>query len=185
MRKAFITTFCKIFALALLLQGCQSTNTTVDYDTDTNFSAFKKYQIVETKEQTADLDQLTNDRIKTAINEQLNNKAMTVNADNSDVQVSYFTNLEQRENKSSFSIGLGGSSRSGSSSTGVGLGTTIPLDSDFNVYTKITIDIYHKDKLVWRGTDGFEAENDITPQEKITEINSLVTTILAAYPPKK
>lgn len=185
MRKAFIkTTLCKVFALALLLQGCQNTNTTVDYDTDTNFSTFKNYQIVETKEQTADLDQLTNDRIKAAINEQLTKKSMVVNATNTDVQVSYFTNLEQRENKSSFSIGIGGSSRSGSSSTGIGLGTTVPLDSNFNVYTKITIDIYHQGKLVWRGFDGFEAEHDITPQERTAEINSLVTAILAVYPPK-
>ncbi|WNC73385.1 DUF4136 domain-containing protein [Thalassotalea psychrophila] len=173
------------FTLALLL-GCKSTPSTVDYDTDTNFGQFSFYQLTDTtKDTSAPSDEITSERIKEAIITQLSGKSLSLVEKDGDLQVNYFTTLEQREKKSSFSIGIGGSNRSSNSATGVGLGTTIPLDSDFNTYIQITIDMHHQGKLVWRGFDGFEAEQDISPEDKQKGINEVVAKVLANYPPKK
>lgn len=173
------------FTLTLLL-GCQSTPSTVDYDTDTNFSQFSLYQLADTTEDTsAPSDEITSERIKEAIIAQLSAKSLSLVEQDGDLQVNYFTTLEQREKKSSFSIGIGGSNHSSNSSTGVGVGTTIPLDSKFNTYIQITIDMNHQGNLVWRGFDGFEAEQDITPEDKQKGINEVVAKVLANYPPKK
>lgn len=170
----------------LLLFGCASTPSTVDYDTDVNFSQFSLYQLADTTADTSGpSDQITSDRIKEAINAQLSLKSLSLVDKDGDLQVNYFTTLEQREKKSSFSIGIGGSNRSGNSATGVGLGTTIPLDSNFNTYIQITIDMHHQGNLVWRGFDGFEAEQDISPEDKQKGINEVVAKVLANYPPKK
>ena len=167
------------------LLACQSTSTNVDYDPDTNFNQFTAYQFTVSKEAKAkQLDPLTSDRIKEAISANLAAKSLSAVEKDADIQVSYFTTLEQREKKSSFSIGLGGSNRTGSGSTGVGLGTTIPLDSTYNVYTQITIDISKDGKLIWRGFDGFEIEQGTPPVEKHQEITNVVNAILANYPPK-
>ena len=168
------------------IMGCQNTPSTVDYDTDTNFSQFSFYQLADTtKDTSGPSDQITSERIKEAINAQLAQKSLSLVEQDGELQVNYFTTLEQREKKSSFSIGIGGSNRSGNSATGVGLGTTIPLDSNFNTYIKITIDMHHQGKLIWRGFDGFEAEQDISPEDKQKGINEVVTKVLANYPPKK
>lgn len=174
-----------VLTFSVIAIGCTSTSVTVDYDPETNFKQLSTYKIVATKEKNAEVDQLTADRIVAAIEAELDKKAINKATTDAAMQVSYHTVLEQREKKSSFSIGIGGSNRSGSSSTGVGLGTTIPLDSNFNVYTQITVDIYQQDKLIWRGYDGFEAEQTISPQEKTQAINELVANILSQFPPSK
>ncbi|TRX55773.1 DUF4136 domain-containing protein [Thalassomonas sp. M1454] len=174
-----------VLTITVTANACTSTSVTVDYDPETNFKQLSSYQMVATKEKNAEVDQLTADRIVAAIEAELDKKAINKASSDAAMQISYYTVLEQREKKSSFSIGIGGSNRSGSSSTGVGLGTTIPLDSNFNVYTQITIDIYQQDKLIWRGYDGFEAEQTISPQEKTQKINELVASILSQFPPAK
>ncbi len=169
--------------LFFLLLGCQSPKTTVDFDTSTNFKQFSSYQFEPTTEATVEVDQLTYDRIQNAITAELAQKPVRYSDNNADLQISFFTVVEQKQNNSSFSIGLGGSSRSGSSATGVGLGTTIPIDGDINLYTKIVIDIKHQGKVIWRGSDGFEAEQDISPEERTKAINNVVAIILSQYPP--
>ncbi|KGJ98534.1 DUF4136 domain-containing protein [Thalassotalea sp. ND16A] len=175
-----------IIGSSLLLTACKSTDTNVDYDTDTNFSTFSDYQFVASNEaQAAPMEQLTSDRIKDAVMMQLTAKSLNMADTDAQLQVSYFTTREEREDTSSFSIGIGGVNRSSSSATGIGVGTTIPLDSGINIYTQITIDIHHQGKLIWRGFDGFEAEQGIKAAEKHQEINKVVGTILSNFPPKQ
>ncbi|WNC67590.1 DUF4136 domain-containing protein [Thalassotalea nanhaiensis] len=181
----FKTTLAASFSLLLLL-GCTNTPSTVDYDTETNFGQFSSYQLADTTADTsAPSDEITSERIKEAVIAQLTQKSLSLVEQDGDLQVNYFTTLEQREKKSSFSIGIGGSNHSSNSSTGVGVGTTIPLDSKFNTYIQITIDMNHQGKLIWRGFDGFEAEQDISPEDKQKGINEVVAKVLANYPPKK
>lgn len=178
-----------IFSLTLV--ACGSTNTNVDYDTETNFTQFSFYQLMPAKPTLGaqgavigPTDEITGQRIAEAITAQLSAKSLNAVEKDADVQVSYFTTLENREKTSSFSIGLGTGSVSSNSATSVGVGTTIPLDTTINVYTQITIDFHVNDKLVWRGFDGFEAAPDMTATAKQAEINTVVANILGKYPPK-
>ena len=179
--------FVPLSALLLLpflsLQGCKTTSTNIDYNTEVNFSQFTQYSIL-TQEAKAETDTLTNDRIQQAVVAQLSAKALSQSMDATPLQVSYFATYEEKENTSSFSIGLGGSSHGGSSSTGIGLGTSFPMGADTEIYTQITIDFNFEGKLVWRGVDGFTADPDITPIEKNEKIQKTIQEILSQYPPK-
>lgn len=184
--------FISLLSIAsIALVACKNANTNVDYDTDTNFQQFSFYQLMPAKPTLGaqgavigPTDEITGQRIAEAITAQLSAKALNLVETDADVQVSYFTTLENREKTSSFSIGIGGGSVSNNSATSVGVGTTIPLDTTINVYTQITIDFHVNDKLVWRGFDGFEAAPDMTATERQVEINTVVANILAKYPPK-
>lgn len=178
-----------IFSVTLV--ACKNSNTNIDYDTDTNFQQISFYQLMPAKPTLGaqgaiigPTDEITSARIAEAITAQLSAKSINAVEKDADVQVSYFTTLENREKTSSFSIGLGGGSVSNNSATSVGVGTTIPLDTTINVYTQITIDFHINDKLVWRGYDGFEAAPDMSAAEKQAEINTVVANILSKYPPK-
>ncbi|NMP17871.1 DUF4136 domain-containing protein [Thalassotalea sp. Y01] len=185
MKAVFLHFWGPLLVGLMLLTGCKSTPSNVDYDTETNFSQFSFYQFVDSKEeQAAELDDLSKDRIEQAISSELSKKSLNATDDAADLQVSFYTTEEQKENKSSFSIGFGGTNYGGNSSTGVGVGTTIPIDRGYDVYTQITIDFYHQGKMIWRGFDGFTAEPDMTPEQRQVEVNSVVSKILSQYPPK-
>ena len=184
-----IKTLITLLFSVMIISACKSTSSTVDYDTDTNFNQFKQYQMVASKQPTnkkqPPTDQMTADRISAAIESQLNAKALTKVDAAAELQVSYFTATEQKENTSSLGISIGGAKIGGNTSTGVGVGTSVPISSDVSTITQITIDIYHQDKLIWRGIDSYETDSDVTPQEREKEINTTVANIMANYPPKK
>jgi hypothetical protein len=183
----------------LILSACQSTKVKVDYDSKTNFQDFKSFSFVANKEIT---DKKNTDkgvtnviktnvdnpilmgRIKSAIKEQLMAQGFTYQAKDSDLTINYHFIQQEKENNSSFSIGIGGSSYGGSRSSGVSVGTTIPINSDADIETTIIIDFSANNKAIWHGQDSYIAESDFTSAQRSEKVTTTITKLLAEFPPK-
>ena len=109
----------------------------------------------------------------------------TAQTEHADLQINFHFTEQEKENNSSFSIGLGGSKIGGSGAAGVGLSTSVPIDSDATIMTKIFIDISHEGEAIWHGTDVFEGKGDMSFQDKALVITATVDRLLSNFPPKK
>ncbi|TMM47496.1 DUF4136 domain-containing protein [Colwellia ponticola] len=124
-------------------------------------------------------------RIKNAIESALTRQLFTHQAEPADLQVSYHFTQQEKANNSSFSIGLGGAKMVGNGRAGIGLSTSIPIDSDATIITKIFIDISHNNTAIWHGTDTYEGKGDMSYQDKEDAITTTVNRLLANFPPTK
>lgn len=175
-----------IILLTLLLVGCKSTPVKVDYFEETDFSNFKQYYFAkQTIEQNPDFPNqaLIRQRVKESIEANLEAKGFEITSNNG-VKIEYLVSQSVKEPSSSFSIGLGSTNFGSSSSTSVGVGTTIPISSDSDIETFVTINFFESDKPVWSGTHMTGFGNSAPQNEKNTAIAVLVTEILKQYPPK-
>ncbi|KGJ95561.1 DUF4136 domain-containing protein [Colwellia psychrerythraea] len=169
-----------------LLAACSSEpSTKFDYNEKTNFSLFKSFQFVEKTSPDLDTNPVMDNRIKQAIESALIRQRFTAQAANADLQIKFHFSQQEKTNNSSFSIGLGGTKIGGSGAASVGVSTSVPIDSDATIITKIFIDISHNGKAIWHGTDIFEGKGDMPFQEKELAITATVNRLLANFPPKK
>lgn len=170
----------------LLLTACSSGPTTkFDYNEKTNFSLFKSFQFVEQTTPDLDANPVMDNRIKQAIESALLRQLFTAQTELADLQIEFHFTQQEKANNSSFSIGLGGSKIGGSGAAGVGVSTSIPIDSDATIMTKIFIDISHDGEAIWHGTDVFEGKGDMSFQDKALAITATVNRLLSNFPPKK
>ena len=170
----------------LLLTACSSDPTTkFDYNEKTNFSLFKSFQFVEQIPPDLDANPVMDNRIKQAIESALMRQLFTHQTELADLQIEFHFSQQEKANNSSFSIGLGGAKIGGSGAASVGVSTSIPIDSDATIITKIFIDISHNDEAIWHGTDVFEGKGDMSFQEKELAITETVNRLLSNFPPKK
>ncbi|MBT1443615.1 DUF4136 domain-containing protein [Shewanella sp. JM162201] len=183
-----------IFTL-LLLGACQSGPKT-DYDPKVNFAAMQTFTLL-SPAQTS--DPLSSERIRAAIGDSLRAKGMreingqnngqTNSNDNSDptssadIKVTWAFETGSKPSNSGLSIGLGSGSWGHSGGIGVGTSIGIPIGGD-TLYQLIQIDVLSAagDKLLWRGSDGFEFSDGGDNKAKATK--ETVDKILASFPPK-
>jgi len=177
----------KLFLTAifsLLITACSSTTTTIfDYNEATNFSSLNSFQFIE-QLNSADENPVMDIRIKHAIKSALTTQSFIHQTDLADLQIKFHYSQQEKANNSSFSIGLGGFKIGGNGGASVGVSTSIPIDSDATIVTKIFIDISHKNEAIWHGTDIFEGKNDMSSQEKEQAITATVNRLLLNFPPK-
>jgi hypothetical protein len=172
--------------LTLLLTACSSAPTTkFDYNETTNFSLFKSFQFVEQTSAALDGNPVMDNRIKQAIDSALIRQLFIPQDELADLQIEFHFSQQEKANNSSFSIGLGGSKIGGSGAASVGVSTSIPIDSDAIIITKIFIDISHNGEAIWHGTDVYEGKGDMPFKEKEIAITATVNRLLANFPPKK
>jgi len=170
----------------LLLTACSSDPTTkFDYNEKTNFSLFKSFQFVEQTTPDLDANPVMDNRIKQAIESALIRQLFTPQAELADLQIEFHFTQQEKANNSSFSIGLGGAKIGGSGAASVGVSTSIPIDSDATIMTKIFVDISHDGEAIWHGTDVYEGKGDMSFQEKELVITATVNRLLSNFPPKK
>ena len=170
----------------LLLTACSSEPTTkFDYNEKTNFSLYKSYQFVEQTSPELDANPVMDNRIKQAIDSALTRQRYIPQNELADLQIKFHFSQQEKANNSSFSIGLGGAKIGGSGAASVGVSTSIPIDSDAIIITKIFIDISHNGEAIWHGTDVYEGKGDMPFKEKELAITATVKRLLANFPPKK
>ncbi|MBL4827238.1 MAG: DUF4136 domain-containing protein [Spongiibacteraceae bacterium] len=188
-----------LMPLALIV-GCQSTDVSIDYDTQASFAKYQYYELqiaptkIEPENQTEaqaekELGPKTNPlvvaRVKKAVSTQLRlNGFMPASAkDPADVLIHYSVTSEVRTQASGSgaSIGVGSSGRS----TGVGLSFSFPLGKDtIKKDTTVLVDLLDvKDnRLKWRGSKTL-VFSDETPEEISASIEEAVAEIFSFYPP--
>ena len=168
--------------------GCASSSVSHDFDSSINFSQYKTFGWMYEKQPQSNgtqlVDDLMNNRIRSAIDTQMINKGISLVAlDKADLLLSYQVTLKQKLSNQgmSGSIGIGRST----GSSGVGLSLGFPLTSRDYKENTLIIDISDaKTKtLIWRGYGVRRVDPKATPAENIQEINDIVAEILNAYPP--
>ncbi|CAE6889636.1 MULTISPECIES: DUF4136 domain-containing protein [Pseudomonas] len=185
----------KLFALPLLLMlaACQAPQPNRDYDTSKDFGAYRTWSWKEPAVQYRPQDprlqsDLTDSRIRGAINEQLEQRGLRMAANNSsgDLQVQAWMIVDDKQQQVSTSYGGGGY---WGGPWGGAYGGPAYIDTrtvDYQVGT-LQIDMFDsKDgKLVWRASSQ-KILNDgaLNPAQRDAEIRQSVGRILSQYPPR-
>jgi Domain of unknown function (DUF4136) len=160
-----------------------------DFDKDKDFSKYKSYKWVAIKG--ADKpDDLTSNRITTAIDAELAAKGMTkTEADTADIYVGFQTAIGQEKEFTSFNTGWGyGPGWGGGWYGGYGgMSTSTTYGSTSTVYVgQLDLSMYDpaQKQLVWRGVASKTLDPKAKPEKKQKNITKAVAKLLKNFPPK-
>ena len=165
--------------------GCSTLEVDVDYDPSYDFNAKTKYVILhKTKEGE---NTLTNDRITTAIQNNLDARGYhRVEQKDADLIFVFHVNVKDKTDITTDyqMVGYGGFGR------GRGMGGGVITTTDVYNYTegKLVIDALNPktSKLVWRGIATDELNKNIdTPKERQEYINKVMQQLMQNFPKKK
>jgi hypothetical protein len=180
-----------VIIAVLALSACSSLKTSSDYDPAVNFTDVKTYAWVEKKtaDATYHLDGLMDQRVRAAVNDQLQLKGLSmVSADKADVLVNYLTKVDKKINVDTFNTNYGynpyygaGWGRGGMG----GVGHTQTTVREYEVGTLILDFVDTKSgKLVWRGSVADTMRDKDTPEERVEVVNIAIGALLQNYPPQ-
>ena len=181
-----------LLPLLLLLSACQTPQLQRDFDPSRDFAAYRSWSWQEPGVQYKPDDprlnsDLTSQRLRTAITEQLDQRGLRAAAANSpaDLQVKVWLIVDNRQQQVSTQLGgAWGNPWNGGFWGGPGYVETRTLD--YQVAT-LQIDLLDsKDgKLVWRGsTEQVLRNTPGNPSQREAEIRNSVAQILSQYPPR-
>ncbi|WP_428737691.1 DUF4136 domain-containing protein [Sulfurimonas sp.] len=165
--------------LTIFLVGCSTVDVNVDYDQQYKFLEVDCFAVEhETKQGESTL---VNDRITTAIKQQITQKGYQ-NTSTAGLVFNYFYKAQDKKDFQT-SYGLG----TGFGRLGWGGGMMVSTTDTYE-YTEGTLVIDALDaktkKIVWRGVGVLELREQKTPQEKTEYVNSIVAKILEKFPSK-
>jgi len=173
-----------------LLAACSSKPTVkIDFNPNTNFQQFTSYQFSPETEVSVDTNPIMIHRIQTAIDITLAVKGLTkhefIDKHSADITIQVSFSEQEKQNNSSFSIGLGTSRMGGNSRSSIGVNTSIPINSEADIMTKIIIDMSDANQAIWHGSDIYEARADLSMEQTNEAVNTMVNSLLANFPPEK
>jgi hypothetical protein len=180
-----LITLCILFSL---LSACSNKPTIhIDFNQETNFQLFNSYQFSKQVDNSIDANPVMINRIQSAVEKALANKGFKkhtfIDMNSADLTVYVSFNHKEKENTSSFSFGLG-TSRVGSNSSGsIGVNTSIPINNEADIVTKIIIDISNEKHAIWHGSDSYEANGELSMEETDKEVADTVNRLLENFPP--
>ena len=169
--------------IALLLPGSAlAQKVSYDYDKTANFASFKTYAH---KEGTKVGQELIDNRIVAAIDEQMAAKGFTKSESNPDVFVVYHVAFDKEKDISTYSSGYAGGYGPYGWGWGGGMSTTNTQVRDILVGT-LVIDIADAKagQLAWRGMGVKEINTTAKPDKRDKSIKAAVDKIFKNYPPK-
>lgn len=181
-----LITLCILFCL---LSACSNKPTIhIDFNQKTNFQLFRSYQFSPHVDNLVNANPIMLNRIQNAVELALTSKGLTKNTfvDTNSADLTIYVNYSQTEieNNSSFSIGLG-TARMGSNSRGsLGVSTSVPINSEADILTKIVIDMSNAKHAIWHGSDSYEASGDLSMEETNKAVTATVNHLLANFPPQ-
>jgi hypothetical protein len=186
MKKLALLTVAFVF---LGVSSAQAQDVRYDFDKEKDFSKYKTYKWVAIKG--ADKpDDLTSNRITTAIDAELATKGMTkTEADTADIYVGFQTAIGQEKEFTSFNTGWGyGPGWGGGWYGGYGgMSTSTTYGSTSTVYVgQLDLSMYDpaQKQLVWRGVASKTLDPKAKPEKKQKNITKAVAKLLKNFPPK-
>jgi hypothetical protein len=166
--------------MTVLLAACSGISTSTDYDPAANFSSYGTYAW--TSSGGTSTDDLTNTRIKSAVDATLATKGLSKVDSGGDLAVAYQVTTAERSTYNTVSTGWGGGYRYGWGGAGMGMTTTTEQN-----YTEGTIILAMFDQgtknLVWKGSASGTVDPGKSPQERAETIQSAVDKMLKDFPP--
>ena len=187
--------------LLYLLSACAAPiNISSDYDTKVDFTSLKNYRwhapnkFNQSSAQYLE-DDITDSRIRTNVNKQLENKGFHELANGQvDFLVNYSVTVEDKSSVRSYNTyngyGPGFNYRGGVGSRGSGMsiGYSTGPDATVTYYKQgtLVIDILDPktDKLIWRGSANARLPKEQNQQEREAMTREAVSKILERFPPK-
>jgi hypothetical protein len=156
-----------------------------DYDKSATFTAYKTYAH---KDGTKVGQQLIDDRIVAAIDEQMALKGFTKSESSPDVFVVYHMAFDKQKDISTYSSGYGGGygAYGWGWGGGWGGGTTTTQVRDILIGT-LVVDIADakKGQLAWRGMATKEVNVQTKPEKRDKAITEAMKKVFKNYPPKQ
>ena len=173
-----------------ILTACSSKPTVnIDFNPNTNFQQFASYQYSPETDASVDSNPIMINRIQTAIDMTLATRGLTkhefIDKNSADITIQVSFSEQEKQNNSSFSIGLGTSRMGGNSRSSVGVNTSVPINNNADIVTKIIIDMNYANQAVWHGSDSYEAEAGLSMEQTNQAVNATVNSLLANFPPEK
>lgn len=171
--------FALLAVLMLFAVNALAIKVVYDYDRSFDFGKAKTYQWVDLKEGQA--NQLTDQKIKQAINEDLAKKGLTRVEANPDLYLAYEVGIKQEQQIYTTTTGGWG----WDPWWGAGMASATSTSSTINIGTLVINFVNAQNrKLVFRssGTDTINPSKD--PDKNFKKIQSAVQKILKDFPPK-
>lgn len=160
----------------------------IDINPDTNFEKLTTYQFSPESNITVDSNPIMIHRIQTAIDQVLTAKGLTkhqfIDQNSADISIQVNFSEHEKQNNSSFNIGVGTSRMGGNSRSSIGVNTNIPMNSNPDIVTKITIDMRDANEAIWHGSDKFQTGTDLSLEETNHAVNEIVNRLLVNFPPE-
>lgn len=168
----------KSLALCLILTSCNAPKAVYDYDSTTNFSTYKTYQLFPDFQ--SGLSQLDETRLIASLEKRMQQKGISKAAE-PDLYINAYSQERVDRNRSSLGIGIG----SGGRNVGVGVSGGIPIESN-KLILEITIDFINveKDALIWQAVVETKVNPKTSPEERHALFNEIVDKALEGYPPE-
>lgn len=158
-----------------------------DFDKNKDFSKYKTYKWVPIKG-TDQVDDLTTQKITSAIDSQLASKGLTkTDSESADLYVGYQTAIGSEKQFTSYNTGWGYGPGWGGGWYGYGGGPSTTYGSTSTVYTgQLDVSMYDstQKQLVWRGVVTKTIDPNASPDKKEKNINKAVEKLMKNYPPK-
>ena len=160
----------------------------IDINPNTNFEKLTSYQFSPETKITVDSNPIMIHRIQTAIDQVLISKGLTKqefsDKNSADITIQVNFSEHEKQNNSSFNVGLGTSRMGGNSRSSIGVNTNIPMNSNPDIVTKITIDMRDANEAIWHGSDKFQTGTDLSLEETNAAVNEIVNRLLLNFPPE-
>ncbi len=172
MKLAWKTTAALAFLLFVI--GAYGQDVHYNYDRTTNFAAYKTYQWVQIQGSEVP-DQLLDQNIKRAIDEQLALKGLTRVNDNANLFIAYQTAISQEKGVNLWGTGprwYGGGMVQGETST-ISIG-------------KLVVDMYDpaRKQLIWRGDATKTLDPSKDPDKNYRRLQKAMAKLFKNYPPQ-
>ncbi len=176
--KNLLSLIIVIVVAIILSTGCSSISVQQDYDPEYDFSKLKTFGFIPLSSE-AGIDQLSADRLSSAIKTELLAKGYTL-SEQADFGIALLFSSKTKTNVQSYGYGYGYGyyGRPGYGGTG---------GVDVTQYEEGTLVIDFVDmkenKLVWRGIGSGALSQSPSVEERTKRVNNAVNQILAQFPP--
>ncbi len=164
------------FFVALVSTSCGPT-VVLDYESGTNFSAFKSYGYFPSID--SGLSNLDEKRVMAYIDSLMPLKGITLQEE-PQLYINFYGKEMMSQSRSSIGIGIGG----GGGNVGVGVSGGIPIGGN-EIDQRLTIDIIdsEKDQLIWQAVLNGTFKERSTPGQKELYYQKAVMKMLKNFPP--
>ncbi|MFO7716513.1 DUF4136 domain-containing protein, partial [Desulfosarcina sp.] len=178
-----------LLVTALVVSGCSGIQVSQDYDPATDFGSLKTYRWASASQaKTGDLridNPLRDKRIREAVVRHLAEKGFiqsTEDAPNFLVRYQYVLRQKIESDGGGIGFGIGSYGHSGGIAIGTGTGNNLRGYDEGS----LTIDFIDSGSqaLLWRGTGSQRFKEYDDPAKTTADINALVESILAQFPPQ-
>jgi len=180
--------------LAIGASGAWAQDVRYNFAKDAKFSDYKTYKWVDVIKGSDQVNQITDNQIKAALEAELATKGLTrTDSDNADLYIGYQTAIGTEKQFNSYSTGWGYGPGWGGGWYGYrggygGMTSTTTSGSTTTIYVgQLALDMYEvpKKDLVWRGVASKTLDPKAKPEKQEKNIKKAVAKLLKNYPQKQ